>query len=111
MSILILDVNDSLRELLVDSIESLGHKTHEASTIAQAINILENYKISIILSAYKFGTKNPDQLIAKHKHNCKIIIATSEFQNNINCHYDFLLNKPFDNKKLKEAISFVKKLI
>ncbi len=112
ISILIIENNNKLRMLIVESIEDLVDEVYEARDGLEAWNIYKEYKPSIILSDINMPKINGLELIEKIRakdRDTQIIILSAYtnieyLQKAVELHLVSYLIKPMVSGELREAI-------
>jgi CheY-like chemotaxis protein len=113
--ILVVDDESSVSKAIKMLLEHDGHKVQTADSGEAALAVLEQAEFNLIITDYKMQGMNGDQLatlIKQRRPGQRIIMATA-FADEFNIYgkpsggVEFVLNKPFSLKELREAVALV----
>lgn len=113
VNILVVEDNDSLREVLFEFMVRTGQKVFTASNGKEALYVINSQKIDIVLSDIRMpimdGVELLDAIKAKDGHQPKVLLATGYAQISeaeaIKKGAVALLNKPYSFVLLQKIIS------
>jgi len=118
ISVLVIDDEPELRELITMDLELHQFKTYSAQTVGEALRILSRQPIDVILSDIRMpGKTGVDMLkmVQAYNHDLPIVILMTGYaditdQEAIHLGAACVLHKPFDRKLLIDTIfQFVNK--
>jgi CheY-like chemotaxis protein len=108
--ILLIDDEVSIRELLIDFLTQIGYHVHSAKDGREGLRLLESDRdFDAILTDIEMPEVNGIDVVrhikASEKHQLPVLAITgmcdSHCQRNL---FDFVIEKPFDLKKLQTAL-------
>lgn len=117
LSILVVDDEPALREILKDILEGWGHKVEEASNGIEALVAIEKNTYSHIISDLKMPRMDGGKLIRELRSrnllgDCKFVLASGalslgkEQGGNLKNLIDLQIKKPYDLEELKKALKY-----
>ncbi len=118
MKILVVDDEKVIREMLKEVLESNGNKVKCAKTAREAISVIENESVDLIISDVHMPGVNGYELLlmVKEKKPAVPVIMMDSFPEELSemCLKRGALkciHKPFDLKELRQIINFAENLV
>ena len=105
-NILIVDDEAQLRDVIVDELIFEGHKAVSAGSVNEALEILKNQSIDLIISDVRMPKKSGTDLLLQKKVPVILMSGFTELTKEKARELGAieLLAKPFDYKRLEEVI-------
>lgn len=115
MNILVVEDHQDTRRVLSTLLGRGGHEILTASGVNEAIKILENMRVNVLLSDLGLGDGDGLELVAKAKalqpKICGIALtarsSTDDLERGKKAGFDHYLTKPFDFHELRTLLAMV----
>ena len=117
MNILVVEDHQDSRRVLSSLLGRDGHQILAASGVIEAIKILENIRVNVLLSDLSLPDGDGLELVAKAKaiqpKVCAIALtarsSTNDFERGKKAGFDHYLTKPFDFHELRTVLAVVRR--